>query len=106
MTELPRDDRLIPMPVLSPRSGGAHHLESETDVSTRNATAFATGVKVILVTATEPAYVRLGDATVSATAADHYLPAGVPLYLALRNQTNLAVKAGSAAGIVHVSEMV
>jgi len=105
MTELPRDDRLIPMPVLSPRPGRAQHLDAVTGDSTRSA-KIETGVKVVLVTATTDAFIRLGDGAVTASAADDYISAGIPLYLALGIHTHLAVISETTAGKLHVSEMV
>jgi len=108
MTYLPRDDNRYPIPALRLRSGGAHHLQALANESTCNPTAFHPTTRVIMILAEQPVYVRSGDATVTATETDHYLPAGIPLFFSLGaygRHTHLAVHAVTGAGLVHISEL-
>ncbi|MEM6781859.1 MAG: hypothetical protein AAF569_08350 [Pseudomonadota bacterium] len=75
-TLLPKDADNNIIPALRLKDDCAHTI-AVTGTSARNSVAFATTTKVISLYATGPVYVRLGDASVSATAADHYFPAGV-----------------------------
>ncbi len=108
-TLLPRDDDNFPIPALSLRAGGAHAI-SATAASQRNATPFSADTRVIGLYATEPVYVRLGDASVTAATTDHYFPAGVYYDISLGNAktdraTHIAVlKAGTNDGTLYVSE--
>ena len=108
-TLLPRDDDNIPIPALSLRPNGAHAI-SATVASQRNATPFAPDTRVVGLYATEPVFVRLGDSTATATASDHYFPAGVYYDVSLGNAktakaTHIAViKAGTTDGTLYVSE--
>lgn len=75
-TLLPKDADNNIIPALRLKDDGAHVI-SVTGTSARNSVAFGSDTKVISLYATGPVYVRLGDASVAATAADHYFPAGV-----------------------------
>ncbi|MBP2229460.1 hypothetical protein J2847_002759 [Azospirillum agricola] len=110
-TFLPRDEDLHPIPALRLKPGGAHAVPVG-DGSARNAAAFAADTRVIAVHSDVPAYLRTGDSAVSATAADHFLPAGTYLYLSVgdgrkmgRHSHIAALAADSLPGTLRVSEM-
>lgn len=107
-TFLPRDDDYQPIPALRLKAGGAHAIDATT-VSTRNATPFAPQTRVVGIYATGPVYLRTGDATVTATAADHYFPAGVYYDLSLGDDrqgrhTHIAVLRADTDARLYVSE--
>lgn len=81
-TLMPYDDNGHPIPALRLRAGGAHAI-GVTDVSARNAVAFAPDTRVIGLYATGPVFLRQGDGAVSAGPGDHFLPAGVCCDLSL-----------------------
>ncbi|MCL4678385.1 MAG: hypothetical protein KJ017_07325 [Alphaproteobacteria bacterium] len=77
--------------------------------SARNATAFNAETRVVSLYATVPVYVKFGNASVTATASDHYYPAGLYYDFALGGDqtghyTHVAVLRASADGTVYVSE--
>lgn len=108
VTLLPRDadDRAIPALRLRPN---AAHTLTVAGTSVRNPTAFNSETRVISVYATVPVFVRFGDAAVTATVADHFLPAETYLDIAIGggvpDQTAYAafIRAGSD-GTVYLSE--
>ena len=107
-TFLPEDSSDNPIPVLRLKSGGAHSIASSA-TSARNSTGFNADTRVISVYATEPVYLAFGDATVTATASDHYFPAGIYYDVAIGGEktghyTHMAVLRVSADGNVYVSE--
>ncbi len=110
-TFLPRDEDFQPIPALRLKPDGAHAV-AVGDSSARNAAAFAAGTRVIAVHCDVPVFLRSGDATVSASATDHFLPAGTYLHLSVgdnrqsRHHTHLAaLAADSAPGTLHISEL-
>lgn len=107
-TLLPRDDDYNPIPALRLRPGGAHVLPVSA-ASARNAAPFAAATRVIGVCATVPVFLRTGDATVTAAATDHYLPAGILYDLSLGDDrqgrhTHIAVLRAAVDGTLYVSE--
>ena len=74
MVPLSTDANGRPIPALRLKPGGAHVLS----VSSTSAVTgpFNPTTRVIGLYATVPIFIRTGDATVSATSADHYLPEG------------------------------
>ncbi len=107
-TILPLDSDNHPIPAIRLKPGGAHAIAT-TAASTRNATAFAADTKVISLYATEDIYVKFGDATVTATTADHYYPSGIYYDFSIGGDkvphyTHIAVLRVSADGTVYVSE--
>jgi len=110
-TLLPRDDDNSPIPALSLRAGGAHAVAVSAS-SQRNAVAFGPETRVIGVFATEPAFLRLGDASVAATVSDHYFPAGIYYDLSLGSHKTsrathiAAIRAGVSDGTLYVSEKI
>lgn len=88
-TLLPKDADNNVIPALRLRDGGAHTL-NVTGAASRNTAAFDDDTKVISVYATVPVYMKFGDASVAATTADHYFPAGV--------YYDIAITGGSSKG--------
>lgn len=76
MTSMPKDSDNYPIPALRLRPAGAYAL-NVTASSTRNATPFSTGAKVVGLYATGPVFLRFGNSAVTATSTDHYFPGGV-----------------------------
>ncbi len=110
-TFLPRDEDFHPIPALRLKPGGAHAV-TVGDSSARNADGFTADTRVIAVHSDVPAFLRTGDGTVTATAADHFLPAGTYLYLSIgdgrqapRHSHIAALAADTTPGTLRVSEM-
>lgn len=108
-TLLPRDDDNTPIPAMTFRPGGAHSLAVGAS-SARTAQAFATGTRVVSLYATQPVFLRLGNATVSAAASDHFFPAGIYYDISLGHAKGAlashlaAVRAGAEDATLYISE--
>jgi hypothetical protein len=109
-TLLPLDADNNPIQAMRLRDGGAHSIAA-TATSARNTTAFSTETKVISLYATGPVYVRLGGASVTASASDHYFPAGTYYDVAITGgrgsaglDTHIAVLRANADCTLYVSE--
>lgn len=108
-TLLPVDSDLNPIPAVRLRAGGGAHTIAATATTARNATAFSAETRIVSVYATGPVYLRFGGASVTATASDHYFPAGVYYDFAIGggkvpHTTHLAVLRVSGDATVYVSE--
>jgi len=108
-TSLPIDSQGNAIPALRPRPGHAREL-TITGTSTRNATAFEADTQVISLYATADAKIALGNATITATSGDHFIPAGQYLYIAIGNKmrtraSHIAVIATDGDGTLHISEL-
>lgn len=108
MTLLPADTNNNPIPVLRPRPGYAQTV-AVTATSARNATAFDAITRVIGVYATVPMFIRLGNSSVTATTADHYLPADTYMDIsvaggAAQSYGYVAAIRASSDGTLYVSE--
>lgn len=109
-TFLPRDDDHAPIPALRLKPGGAQKLTLSA-ASVRTVQPFSARTRVIAVSAPDGAFIRTGGADIVATADDHFLPAGVYLYLSLGDERIgphrhvAAVAADGDAGTLHVSEL-
>ncbi len=108
-TLMPRDADAQPIPALRLRPGGAQKIAAVTTGSTRTATPFADDTQVIGLYATGAVFVRTGGADVTATSADHYLPAGLYYDVSVGDarqgrHTHVAAIAADAACTLHVSE--
>lgn len=108
MTKQPRDDGNEAIPVLGYRSGGAQHINITS--SSRSA-AFADSTRVISIYATEACYIALGNAAISASASDHFIPADTYLDISLGSDIDsrklhkyLAIS--GTGGIIHISERI
>lgn len=109
-TKLPLDVNDNPIPALRLKNGGAHVVVSGSS-SARNSVAFDSDTRVVSLYASEPVYVAFGDSSVTASASDHYFPAGLYYDVSLGGDgaphaTHIAVLQVSAAGSVYVSEKI
>lgn len=107
-TFLPTDSDNNPVPALRLKDDKAHKITTSA-TSARNTTAFDSDTKVVSIYATEDVYLRFGDAFVSATNTDHFLPAGIYYDVAIggekvRQSTHVAALRATANGILHISE--
>ena len=108
MTTLPRDRDDNPIPALRVHPNGAHEI-SASDTSARNAAAFDDDTRVVSVYATGAVRLKFGDSSVTATATDHYFPAGLYYDFAIGGDKTLhtpylAVLAEGADCTVYISE--
>ena len=109
MTTLPRDSDNTPIPALRLKFSGAHSINANASTSTRNATAFDEDTRVVSVYATAPVFIKFGNNAVTATASDHYFPAGLYFDFAIGGDKtlhtpHLAVLTQSGTGTVYISE--
>jgi hypothetical protein len=109
-TLLPTDQNNNPIPALGLKDSGAHKI-SVTATSNRNATAFSAETQIISLYATVPVYIRFGSGAVTATATDHFFPAGVYYDVAIggdgaAHKTHLAVIREASDGTVYISEKI
>jgi len=88
-TLLPKDADNNTIPALRLRDGEAHAL-AVNSAAVRNITAFNEDTKVISLYSTVGVFLKFGDATVSATTADHYFPANT--------YYDIAITGGSTKG--------
>lgn len=107
-TLLPTDVDENVIPAVRLRPGGAHGIAA-TIISARNAVAFNTDTRVVSLYATGPVYIRFGDSGVTATASDHYFPAGVYYDFAVgggrvKQHTHVAALRVSADCTLYISE--
>ncbi len=112
---MPTDAAGVAIPALQLKPGGAHQLAIGA-ASVRNTQAF--DCKVASLYATEACYVAFGDETVTATAQDHYFPAGIYYDVSLagfggaqayddaneEQYTHMAVLRVTNDGTVYISE--
>lgn len=108
-TLLPRDDDSTPIPAVMLRPDGAHAVSFDAGSSSANATAFAPATRVVSLYATEPVYVRLGEAGVTANSGDHFFPAGIYYDIAISNvktvhYPHIAALGVGGAGTLFISE--
>lgn len=106
-TQMPRDDDGAPVPVLGFRPGGAFHLPV-TATSTRIG-PFSSGTCIVSLVSDGPLHFAVGGPDVTATIADHYLPAGLYLDLSLGGgkrelRTHLAAVRAVENCTLHLSE--
>jgi len=101
---LPRDNDDQVIQALSLKTDGSHKIEAG-QTSDRSGELSS---KVVFLYATEAVYLRFGDATVTATATDHYFPKGVWFGFALKNiedaHTHIAALAVDADAVLYISE--
>lgn len=107
-TLMPTDINDNAIPALRLRASGAHAIAAGA-TSARNTAAFNAETRVVSLYATVPVYVKFGNSSVTATASDHYYPAGLYYDFALGGDqtgqyTHVAVLRASADGTVYVSE--
>lgn len=107
-TLMPTDINDNAIPALRLRASGAHAIAAGA-ASARNTAAFNAETRVVSLYATVPVYVKFGNSAVTATASDHYYPAGLYYDFALGGDqsghyTHVAVLRASSDGTVYVSE--
>lgn len=108
-TLLPRDDDNTPIPAMTLKAGGAHALTAGAS-SARTAQPFAAGTRVVSLFATESVFLSLGDATVTASASDHFFPAGIYYDVSLGHAKGAlashvaAIRAGAEDATLYISE--
>lgn len=76
---------------------------SISGITNRNSTAFT--YKVIRVISAVGCFIKLGNSTVTATSADHYLPPNVIEYFTVKDYTHIAAITSGATGNFFVSQM-
>ena len=108
-TILPKDIDNHPIQALRLKPGGAHQIAVTTNASSANETAFAADTHIVSIYANVPVFVAMGDAGVTASTADHYLPAGLYYDLAIGGgksgqASHIAVLAADVNGTVYLSE--
>lgn len=107
-TLLPVDENTNPIQVLRLRDLATHRI-TVTAVSARTSVAFNATTRVVTLVATVPLFVRFGGGTVVATATDHYIPANVPIDVAIGGDRNAqftfaaAIRAATD-GVLYISE--
>lgn len=94
MTYLPLDKDNYPIPALRLKPAGAHSI-AVSNAAARNSTGFGADTRIVSLYATGPVFVKLGDNTVTATATDHYFPAGV--------YYDIAIGGGKTGQTTHIS---
>ena len=107
-TKLPLDTNDNPIPALRLKDSGAHVIASAA-VSARNTTAFDGETRVVSLYATQDVYLNFGDSSVTASASDHFFPAGVYYDVALGgdgtgHNSHVAVLRVASDGQVYISE--
>jgi hypothetical protein len=107
-TLMPTDINDNAIPALRLRASGAHAIAAGA-TSARNTAAFNAETRVVSLYATVPVYVKFGNSAVTATASDHYYPAGLYYDFAVGGDqsghyTHVAVLRASSDGTVYVSE--
>lgn len=107
-TLLPQDLNDNPIPAVRFKPGGAHTLAAGAS-SARNSTGFDSNTRVISIYADVPVYLAFGDSAVTASATDHFFPAGVYYDVAIggdetAHYTHVAVLQADTAGTLYISE--
>ncbi len=109
MTSLPVDYNSNPVPVMRLKKDGAHAIAAGASTA-RNAAAFDADTKVISLYATVPVFLKMGDDSVTATASDHYFPAGIYYDFAIEGSASVhyshmaVLRADGVDGMVYISE--
>lgn len=108
-TLLPRDDDNFAIPALSIKPNAAHSVAFDASSSSTNSTGFAPETRVVSIYTDQPVYINFGDLGVSASASDHFFPAGIYYDVAISNvksthYSHVAVRGVSDAGTLYISE--
>ena len=69
----------------------------------RNTTDFTR--KILRIYSTEDCFIKLGSATVEATADDHFLPKEVVDFVTVGDSVRIAALQDSAGGVLYISEL-
>lgn len=102
-TILPRDAFGDKIQTLGVKDNGSHQI-SVSATSARNATKFDDKTSIIWLYATADLYFKIGDADVTATATDHFLPAGLRIPMPVRTRGYIAAIQSTTSGTLHISE--
>ena len=107
-TILPQDIDNNPIQALRLKAGGAHTISAST-ASSLNATAFDDNTRIVSIYAEVPVFIAMGDTGITASSADHYIPAGFYYDLAIGGgksgqASHIAVIAADIDGAVYLSE--
>ena len=107
-TILPQDIDNNPIQALRLKTGGAHTITA-TSTSTANTNAFADDTRIVSIYAEVPVFISMGDVGITATNADHYIPAGLYYDLSIGGGKSgqasyIAVIAADIDGSVYLSE--
>lgn len=108
MTTLPEDDNGNWIPALRLKGGGAHTV-SVSAASARTAQDFDAKTRVISLYSTVDIFVSFGGGNVTASSADHFLPAGIYYDVAIgaggqQYKRLAAIRAGDEDGTLYISE--
>lgn len=106
----PKDADGVTMQVLRPMETPGAHQISFTASSARNSTVFNTVTRAVQLWATEDAFIRFGDSTVTAVTTDHFLPQNQMMLYAIggdsvAQSTNVAAIRDTTNGTLHVTEL-
>jgi hypothetical protein len=109
-TRMPRDDNSQSIPVLRFRTGGAQQISTST-VAARSS-AFSSGTRVVTLVCTVASFFESGGSSVTATTSSHYVPAGIPIDMALGSDmsdtdgyhTHISVILSDGTGVAYISE--
>lgn len=107
-TLLPQDSNDNPIPALRFKDGGAHQITIGAS-SARNASPFNTATQIISIYSDTPAYIAFGDAAITATTSDHYIPAGLYYDVSIggdktAHYTHIAALQAEGTGKIYISE--
>lgn len=105
---LPKDLDNAAIPAVRLKDGAAHQIAA-TATAARNTTAFDAETRIVSVFASGPVFIKFGDATVTATATDHYFPEGIYYDFAIGGEkvphyTHLSVLRADIDCTVYISE--
>ena len=107
-TKLPLDSNDNPIPALRLKNAAAHTVGSSI-TSDRNSAAFDSETRIVSLYATEDVYIKFGNASVSASATDHFFPAGIYYDFAIGGEstahhTHVAARRVTTDGTLYISE--
>jgi len=91
-TLLPKDADNNIIPALRLKDGGAHKITSGATAQ-KNTNPFDEETKIVSLYTTSPIYIKFGDASITATTADHFFPAGT--------YYDFAISGGASKGAQH-----
>lgn len=109
-TRMPRDDNSQSIPVLRFRAGGSQQISLST--SAARSSEFSSGTRVITLICSVAAFFESGGSSVTATTSSHYIPAGIPIDMALGADlsdtdgyhTHISVVLSDGTGTAYISE--
>ncbi len=107
-TLLPQDSNDNPIPALRLKQNKAHKI-TVGPTSTRNSTAYEADTQIVSLYSNVDTYISCGDASITATTSDHFLPAGIYYDISIggdhsAHYTHIAALQVSSAGTLYISE--